>query len=105
MPYDYQRTRKASRPREFLKAFKGVCVTDGYQVYHTLDKERENLTIAGCWAHARRRFNEVIKALPKSSQKSSLAYLALKQIQAIYREDSKLDGLPVQERESNDRLP
>jgi hypothetical protein len=33
----------------------GICVTDGYQVYHTLEKEREDLTIAGCWAHARRR--------------------------------------------------
>ena len=43
---------------EFLKNFSGVCVTDGYQVYHTIEKEREDLKIAGCWAHARRRFND-----------------------------------------------
>ena len=102
--YDYQRTRNAGHPREFLKDFKGVWVTDGYQVYHTLEKEREDLIIAGCWAHARRRFDEAVKALPKSSQKSSLAYLALKQIQAIYREDSKLDGLPSQERAGQRQL-
>lgn len=49
--YEYQRTRNASHPREFLKEYSGICVTDGYQVYHTLEKEREDLIIAGCWVH------------------------------------------------------
>lgn len=96
--YDYQQTRNTSHPREFLKDFKGVCVTDGYQVYHTLEKEREDLTIAGCWAHARRRYDEAVKALPEKDQKSSLAYLALKQIQAIYREEKRLSELSPEER-------
>ena len=48
--YEYQRTRNASHPREFLKDYSGICVTDGYQVYHTLEKEREDLIIAGCWS-------------------------------------------------------
>lgn len=96
--YEYQPTRKSDHPREFLKPFKGVCVTDGYQVYHTIEKEREDLKIAGCRAHARRRFDEAVKALPKANQKSSLAYLALKQIQAIYREDNKLADMNPEER-------
>ncbi|MDD2294085.1 MAG: IS66 family transposase [Bacteroidales bacterium] len=49
--YEYQKTRNTDHPREFLKEYKGTCVTDGYQVYHTLEKERENLKIAGCWSH------------------------------------------------------
>ena len=49
--YEYQRTRNASHPREFLKEYSGICVTDSYQVYHTLEKEREDLIIAGCWVH------------------------------------------------------
>lgn len=32
--YEYQQTRNASHPREFLKGYDGICVTDGYQVYH-----------------------------------------------------------------------
>ena len=40
--YDYQPSRNASHPREFLEKFRGVCVTDGYQVYHTIEKERED---------------------------------------------------------------
>lgn len=54
--YEYQKTRKADHPERFLKDYKGICVTDGYQVYHKLGEEKEGLTIAGCWAHARRRY-------------------------------------------------
>ena len=96
--YEYQRTRNASHPREFLKDFSGVCVTDGYQVYHTVEEEREDLKIAGCWSHARRRFDEAVKALPKTKQKDSRAYLALTMIQAIYREEKLLKDLPAEER-------
>ena len=96
--YEYQKTRNASHPREFLKNFRGVCVTDGYQVYHTLENEREDLTIAGCWAHARRRFDEALKATKKSGQKTCTANKALTMIQAIYREEGKLKDLPPDER-------
>ncbi len=96
--YEYQRTRNASHPGEFLKDFSGVCVTDGYQVYHTIEDEREDLKIAGCWSHARRRFDEAVKALPKAKQKDSRAYLALTMIQAIYREEKLLKDLPAKER-------
>ena len=102
--YEYQRTRNASHPREFLKDFSGVCVTDGYQVYHTIEGEREDLRIAGCWSHARRRFDEAVKALPKAKQKDSRAYLALTMIQAIYREEKQLKDLPPQERENRRQL-
>ncbi len=96
--YEYQKTRNASHPREFLKDFRGVCVTDGCQVYHTIEGEREDLKIAGCWSHARRRFDEAVKALPKAKQKDSRAYLALTMIQAIYREEKLLKDLPAEER-------
>lgn len=102
--YEYQRTRNASHPREFLKDFSGICVTDGYQVYHTIEKEREDLVIAGCWSHARRRFDEAVKALPKAKQKDSRAYLALTMIQAIYREEKQLKELPAQERQDRRQL-
>ena len=96
--YEYQQTRNASHPREFLKGYDGICVTDGYQVYHTLEKELEELTIAGCWVHCRRRFDEALKLIPKSYQKESHAFLLVKQIQAIYREEGKLNDLSSDER-------
>lgn len=96
--YEYQQTRNASHPREFLKGYDGICVTDGYQVYHTLEKELEELTIAGCWVHCRRRFDEALKLINKSHQKESGAFLLIKQIQAIYREEGKLNSLSSDER-------
>lgn len=102
--YEYQKTRNASHPREFLKDFNGICVTDGYQVYHTIANEREDLKIAGCWSHARRRFDEAVKALPKTKQKDSRAYLALTMIQAIYREEKLLKDLPAGERKLRRQL-
>ena len=102
--YEYQKTRNASHPREFLKDFSGVCVTDGYQVYHTIEGEREDLRIAGCWSHARRRFDEAVKALPKQKQKDSRAYLALTMIQAIYQEEKQLKDLTAGERKDRRQL-
>ena len=96
--YDYHKTRNSSHPKEFLKDYSGICVTDGYQVYHKLEKEQEDLRIAGCWVHARRRFDEAMNVLPKEQQKKSDAYLVMKQIQAIYREEGKLKDLSVAER-------
>lgn len=96
--YEFQKTRNASHPREFLKDYSGICVTDGYQVYHTLEKEKGDLTIAGCWVHGRRRFDEALKLIPKEARSKSTAYLVMKQIQAIYREEGKLHELSPEER-------
>lgn len=96
--YEFQKTRNTSHPREFLKNYSGICVTDGYQVYHTLEKEKEDLTIAGCWVHGRRRFDESLKVVPKEGRSKSTAYLVMKQIQAIYREEGKLRELTSEER-------
>ena len=67
--YEYQKTRNASHPREFLKKYDGICVTDGYQVYHTLENELEDLTIAECWVHMRQRFDETLEVMPKAIRK------------------------------------
>ena len=76
----------------------------GYQVYHTIEAEREDLKVAGCWSHARRRFDEAVGALPKAKRKDSRAYLALTMIQAIYREEKLLKDLPSEERKTRRQL-
>ena len=96
--YDYHKTRNSSHPREFLRDYSGICVTDGYQVYHTIEKEREDLRIAGCWVHARRKFDEALAVIPKAHQNKSDAFLVIKQIQAIYREEGKLSQISSEER-------
>lgn len=96
--YEYQKTRSGEHPLKFLKDFKGVCVTDGYQVYHTAEKKLPDLKIAGCWVHCRRRFEQYLETIDKQYQKESSAYLIMKQIQAIYREEGKLKDLSAEDR-------
>ena len=96
--YEYQRTRNTSHPREFLKDFKGVCVTDGYQVYHKLEDEIEDLRVAGCWVHCRRHFEEAWEVIGKVKSPDAMSYLIMKQIQAIYREEGKLKDSSVKDR-------
>ena len=100
--YEYQKTRKADHPREFLKDYTGVVVCDGYSAYRKLDRENEKIRFAGCWAHARRRFAEALKAVPKAakeSAKDTVAYEALKKIGSIYHLDNLLSGLEAEERQ------
>lgn len=96
--YEYQKTRNASHPRESLKDYAGICVTDGYQVYHTMEKEKEDLKIAGCWVDCRRKFHEALEVILKELRKQSVFHLIMKQIRAIYRKEGKLSGLSSEER-------
>lgn len=59
---DYQPTRRTDHPEEFLKDYNGILMTDSYQVYHSLEKKRKGLQIAGCWVHAKRGFATLVKA-------------------------------------------
>lgn len=99
--YDYQRNRKAEAPEKFLKGFMGVVVTDGYSAYKHIDRINPDITFAGCWTHARRRYAEALKALPESKKKQAsdtIAYQALKRIAAIFREENELSSLSNEER-------
>ena len=72
--YEYQPGRGAKHPKAFLTGYKGYLHTDGYAGYHDLG---EGITIVGCMAHARRKFDEALKSLPKGKVKSSSAYQGL----------------------------
>lgn len=103
--YEYQKTRKAEHPREFLRGFKGVLVTDGYQVYHTMDREEEDLRVAGCWSHLRRRFADAVKAVrDKEAAKRTVAFKALAKIAAIYKLEKNYADLTADERREQRNL-
>ena len=97
--YDWQPSRRADHPREFLSGFSGIVVTDGYQVYHKLEREREDLTVAGCWIHARRPFSEFIKSLGKETDaKGTIAFEAQNLITEMMHIDNGFDDLPAEDR-------
>lgn len=62
--YDYQTTRSGEHPRRFLAKFQGFLHVDGYPGYHGLP----DVILVGCWAHARRKFQEALKSLPAAQR-------------------------------------
>lgn len=99
--YDYQKTRKTENPERFLKGFHGICVSDAYSVYESMDKKHSEITFAFCHVHGRRRFSSALKALPKNAKsgaKQTIAYQALEKIGAIYHLDNQLSELSAEDR-------
>lgn len=97
--YDYHKGRDSSIPAEFLKDYRGILVTDGFQVYHKIAKERpDELKVAGCWEHAKRKFAELVKSIDSKSQTGSVAADAVKRITAIYHVDNMSKDMPDTER-------
>lgn len=60
--------------------FKGLLQCDGYKAYDTWANTHQGVNLAGCWAHARRKFHE---ALPHSQQAARILQL----IQKLYSQD------------------
>lgn len=67
--YDYRPTRGGEHPRNYLKGFSGYLHVDGYPGYHKV----QSVKLVGCWAHARRKYDEALKALPPSQDRTKTA--------------------------------
>jgi len=93
--YEYKTSRSHEHPRAFLKDFTGYCHADGYAGYHKLP---DRIRIVGCWAHARRKFDEALKALPEKDKAGSLASHALDLINRLFELERSFQGLSFDER-------
>ena len=97
---DYQKTRNGDHAIEFLKGFSGYLECDGFSGYRKMDRLVEEVSVACCWAHARRDFADAVKSYgeKKAGVQDTLAYRALEKIARIYLLDEKFKKLPPQER-------
>ncbi|VAX08837.1 Mobile element protein [hydrothermal vent metagenome] len=59
--FDYDPRRGQAVPQRLLEGFHGYLQTDGYDGYNAAVINGK-LTHEGCWAHARRKFSEAVKA-------------------------------------------
>lgn len=90
--YDYQPSRSGDHPKEFLKGFKGYLQTDGYQGYHKVTETNSEVIPVGCMAHARRKFDEALKALPKEADaKNSKAAKGLSYCNQLFAAEHDAD--------------
>lgn len=95
--YDYQSSRAGQCAVDFLDGFDGYLQVDGYAGYG-----KTEATLAGCWAHARRKFKEAEIAQPKG--KTGKANWALNQIQKLYRIETLNKGASSEVRRQQRQL-
>ena len=97
--YDYSLTRGAINPLNYLEGYKGTIECDGFSVYETLENNVEGISVANCWAHARRPFAEIVKSLEANGKtRGTTAKKAIELIAKIYRTDNNLKILSAEER-------
>lgn len=63
------------------ESFEGIIQCDAYRAYRTFARSRDTVRLAGCWAHARRKFFEAFEAGDSRGQSGWI----LRQIQHLYR--------------------
>jgi len=89
--YEYAPTRGAEVAKQLLDGFEGYLQTDGYKGYDGFDEEGSGVVHVGCFAHARRKFDEALrgqggqKKKTKPGKKASLARQGLQRINALYK--------------------
>ena len=93
--YEYQPDRKKKRPEEFLKGFKGYLHADGYSGYHDLPVE---IKVVGCWAHARRKFDEALKGLKPQDQEGSKALVGKRYCDRLFEIEREIRELSPEEK-------
>jgi transposase len=94
--YDYDPGRGAGVPKRLLEGFRGYLQTDGYDGYNAVVAVNA-LTHVGCMAHARRRFNDAVKAQGRN-RKRGQAHRGLSLIRKLYRIEQQARKLTPQER-------
>lgn len=62
--FEYHPTRSGDVANTFFNNFKGTLLVDGYSSYNAL-RLRDDIKVAGCNAHMRRKFTEIIKSTKK----------------------------------------
>ena len=99
--YRFEPTRSGKVIVEMLKGYKGPVLSDGYKGYNRLQKVLD-ITIANCWAHARRKFLDIRDDYPRECDE---ILLKIDELFAIERKARDWDALKrLREEESKPKI-
>jgi transposase len=59
--------KSAEEGRQVLTGYRGIVVADGFAVYEVLAREEPAFTLAHCWAHTKRKYDEIAEQWPAAS--------------------------------------
>lgn len=93
--YDYRTTRASKNPQKMLSGFTGYVHADAYAGYNDIP----GVKVVGCFAHARRKFTDALKAMPdKTSRTSSTAQEGLDYCNQLFSIEKQLQEMTAEER-------
>ena len=101
--YAYAPSRSGEVARRLLEGFQGFLQADGYSGYDGFER-MEGVVLVGCFAHARRKFDEAMrgqgkpkKGRPKSDKKR-IADQGLSKLNALFKVERRYRGASPEER-------
>jgi transposase len=89
--FDWRMSRRHGELNTLLLDYKGILQSDGYEAYPRYAENHEGVVWVGCWAHARRKFNEAQGESPKACR------VALKLIARMYRLERQWDETGIKD--------
>ena len=89
--YVYAADRKGEQAQAHLGDFEGILQVDGYGGYAALAKRRQQISLAFCWAHVRRKFYELADTSPVATE-------VLRRIASLYAIEDEIRGTSVDQR-------
>lgn len=89
--YVYAADRKGERAEAHLGDFAGILQVDGYGGYAALARRRQQISLAFCWAHVRRKFYELADTSPVATE-------VLRRVALLYAIEDEVRGLSAEQR-------
>ena len=84
--FDYCQSRSGEHARRFLSDYRGALMVDDFGGYKALFPQ---ITELGCWAHARRQFNDLVES--KASTRAHEILIPIAQLYCIQTDAKGLD--------------
>jgi transposase len=98
--FSFTENRSRAGPAEFFADFSGILLSDAYTGYEFLAPHTHGrIRLAGCHAHARRKFEELHALGPTKSTATALGYF-----QRLFAIEEELRGLSDEERHEQRQL-
>jgi len=94
----YSANRSGNTAASLFKGFKGHLQTDGYKGYNVVANS-EGVTQLGCWAHARRKFADIVKSGVSDRQSKEYASHVVKMIAKLYKIEREIKDLPPDQKQ------
>ncbi len=98
--FDFTEDRRKERPGQILSGYTGFVQADAYGGYDHLFARSDQIVEVGCWAHARRKWDEALDSARLPCTEVLLRIRALYKIEAAIRGEQPHRRLEVRQAES-----